>query len=103
MDFGSNSVLERVAFDLKCVLHRVRVSQCRPSRVVQNPTGRPPGLGSHIDHILIVVDLIFFRSHLVSQSVWSLFCVCMFVAPPEFWDILVIWSREQGALPLTFW
>ena len=42
MDFGSNSVLERVVFGLKCVLHRVRVSQCRPSRVIQNPTEQPP-------------------------------------------------------------
>ncbi len=42
LDFGSNSVLERVAFGLKYVLHRVRVSQCRPSGVVQNPAGRLP-------------------------------------------------------------
>ena len=42
MDFGANSVLERVAFGSKCVLHRVRVSQCRPSRVIQNPAEQPP-------------------------------------------------------------
>ena len=42
MDFGSNSVLERAVFGLKCVLHRVRVSQCRPSRVIQNPAEQPP-------------------------------------------------------------
>ncbi len=45
MDFGSNSVLERVGFGLKCVQHRVRVSQCRPSRVIQNPAERPPPSG----------------------------------------------------------
>ncbi len=38
-------------------------------------------LGSHLDQILIVVDLIFFVPILVRQSVWSLFCVCLFVAP----------------------
>ncbi len=32
MNFGSNSVLERVAFGLKCVLHRVWVSQPRFER-----------------------------------------------------------------------
>ena len=42
MDFGSNSVLESVAFGLKCVLHRVRVSKCLPSRVIQNPAEQPP-------------------------------------------------------------
>ncbi len=42
MNFGTNSVLERVVFGLKCVLHRVRVSQCRPSRVIQNPVEQPP-------------------------------------------------------------
>ncbi len=46
MDFGTNSVLERVAFGLKCVLHRVRVSQCRPSRVIQNPAEQPPPPGA---------------------------------------------------------
>ncbi len=43
MDFGSNSVLERVAFGLKCVLYRVRVLKCRPSRIIQNLAERPPG------------------------------------------------------------
>ncbi len=44
MYFGSNSVLERVVFGLKCVLHRVRVSECRPSRVIQNLAEHiPPG------------------------------------------------------------
>ncbi len=42
MDFGSNYVLERVLFGLKCVLHWVRVSWCRPSRVIQNPAEQPP-------------------------------------------------------------
>ncbi len=42
MDFGTNSELERVAFGSKCVLHRVRVSQCRPSRVIQNSAEQPP-------------------------------------------------------------
>ncbi len=42
MDFDANTVLERVAFGTKCVLHRVRVSQCFPSRVIQNLTKQPP-------------------------------------------------------------
>ena len=42
MDFGANSVLERVAFGSKFLLYRVRVSQCRPSRVIKNPAEQPP-------------------------------------------------------------
>ncbi len=43
MDFGSNSVLERVGFGLKCVLHiGVRVPWCCHSRVIQNPAERTP-------------------------------------------------------------
>ncbi len=44
MDFGSNFVLdlERVVFGLKCVLHRVRVLECRPSRAIQNLDKQPP-------------------------------------------------------------
>ena len=52
-------------------------------------------LGSHLDQILIVVDLIFSVPILVSQSVWSLFCVCLFVAPSDFWDIILV-MLEQG-------
>ena len=37
-----------------------------------------------------MVDLIFSVPILVSQSVWSLFCVCLFVAPSEFWDIILV-------------
>ena len=49
MDFGSNSVLERVAFGLKCVLHRVGMSQCCPSRVIKNTAEQPPpGKRKHI-------------------------------------------------------
>ena len=46
MGFSSNSGLERVAFGLKCVLHRVRVSQC-PSVLAGlykfRPSDPPPG------------------------------------------------------------
>ena len=38
MDFGSNSVLEMEVFGLKWVLHRVRVPQCRPSRLYKIST-----------------------------------------------------------------
>ncbi len=32
-----------IVFGLKCVLHRVRVSRCHPSRAIQNPAEQLPG------------------------------------------------------------
>ncbi len=66
MDFGKNSALERVEFGSKCVLHRVRVSQCRPSRVIQNPAEQPPPPRGHL---LVRTPLINaqYKSMLVNQ------------------------------------
>ncbi len=61
-------------------------------------------LGSHLDQILIVVYLIFSILILVSQSVWSSFCVCLFVAPSEFWDIgtLIVHTRLNVLMEMMF-
>ncbi len=58
------SVLKRVAFGLKCVLHRVRVSQCRPSMQGYAKSGRatPPPPGNAL--------FARFNSHLVTDWGW---------------------------------